>query len=652
MSGVAKKLMGTTAAGGELLAIEDVFSTYLYTGISPPQTITNGIDLAGEGGLVWTKTRSAVRNHHLTDTEIGSDNVLSTNLDNGVSNFGSIGFTSFNSDGFTVGSSSVANSLSDTIASWTFRKAPRFFDVVTWTGDGNSGRQISHSLGSTVGSIFIKSTTNATNWIVHHRSLGESQALNLNFSAAAFSFSGGITNVTDSSFTLSSNGSINGFGETYVAYLFAHDPLGPSGDGSDGLIACGSYTGNGSPNGPVINLGWEPQWLLIKGVSDSGLWELYDSMRGLTVAGVNDARLIPNDSGAEGFGSLLEPRSTGFQITNNGADRNASGQTYIYIAIRRGPMRAPTSGTEVFSSVARTTTGATYTYTGNAFPVDMVMQRQRAVSNTVDQANIFDRLRGATKYLSTAQTQAEQTISGITNFDRQDGYVAGFGSWSAMNWTSGSTEVYYNFRRAPNVFDVVAYSGNSVAGRTVPHNLGVAPELMIAKTRDAANYWVTYDAASGPTKFMILHQNNGTQTSIDHWNNTAPTASVFTVGDGNYTNRNATQHIIYLFATLPGVSKVGSYTGNGTSQTIDCGFTTGARFILIKRTDSTGDWYIWDTARGIVTGNDPHLSLNTTAAEVTTDDSIDPDSSGFIVNQVAATNINVSAASYIFYAVA
>lgn len=73
---------------------------------------------------------------------------------------------------------------------------------------------------------------------------------------------------------------------------------------------------------------------------------------------------------------------------------------------------------------------------------------------------------------------------------------------------------------------------------------------------------------------------------------------------------------------------------------------------MIKRTDSTGDWYVWDTARGIVAGNDPHLSLNTTAAEVTTDDTIDPDSSGFIVNQLAATNVNVSSATYIFLAIA
>jgi hypothetical protein len=97
---------------------------------------------------------------------------------------------------------------------------------------------------------------------------------------------------------------------------------------------------------------------------------------------------------------------------------------------------------------------------------------------------------------------------------------------------------------------------------------------------------------------------------------------------------------------------VGSYTGTGTTQVINCGFTAGSRFVLIKATSTTGNWYVWDSARGIVAGNDPHLSLNTTAAEVTTDDSVDTDSTGFVVNQVAATNINVSSATYVFLAVA
>jgi hypothetical protein len=127
-----------------------------------------------------------------------------------------------------------------------------------------------------------------------------------------------------------------------------------------------------------------------------------------------------------------------------------------------------------------------------------------------------------------------------------------------------------------------------------------------------------------------------------------PTASVINVGGFGVVNALSDTYVTYLFATKAGISKVGSYTGNGSTQTVNAGFTTGARFVMIKRTDSTGDWYVWDTTRGIVAGNDPRLSLNTAAAEVTTDDSVDTDTTGFIVNQLAATNINVTSATYIY----
>jgi hypothetical protein len=246
--------------------------------------------------------------------------------------------------------------------------------------------------------------------------------------------------------------------------------------------------------------------------------------------------------------------------------------------------------------------------------------------------------------LFSNNTNAESTFYGY-GFGNNTNYEAdGTASLGAYGW---------NFRRAPGFFDVVAYTGDGVAGRTVPHNLGVTPELMIVKKRSATGGWTSYHKFLGNGKNINLNE-AGTPDVSDAWNNTDPTQFVFSVspsGAGNDTNANTATFIAYLFATLDGVSKVGSYTGNGSSQTINCGFTSGARFILIKRTDSTGDWYVWDTARGIVTGNDPHLSLNTTAAEVTSNDSIDPDSSGFIVNQVAATNVNVSSASYIFMAI-
>jgi hypothetical protein len=108
----------------------------------------------------------------------------------------------------------------------------------------------------------------------------------------------------------------------------------------------------------------------------------------------------------------------------------------------------------------------------------------------------------------------------------------------------------------------------------------------------------------------------------------------------------------YLFASCPGVSKVGSYTGTGTTQTINCGFTGGARFVLIKRTNSTGDWYVWDSARGIIPANDPYLLLNSTAAEVTGTDYIDTTSVGFEITSTAPAAINANGGTFIFLAIA
>ena len=129
---------------------------------------------------------------------------------------------------------------------------------------------------------------------------------------------------------------------------------------------------------------------------------------------------------------------------------------------------------------------------------------------------------------------------------------------------------------------------------------------------------------------------------------------MFTVGTSTSgeTNYSGTYYVAYLFATCAGVSKVGSYTGNGTTQTINCGFTGGARFVLIKRTDSTGDWYVYDTARGMTTLTDPYLLMNDTAAESATLGSVTTVSTGFALNSTILAAINVSSATYIFLAIA
>jgi hypothetical protein len=205
------------------------------------------------------------------------------------------------------------------------------------------------------------------------------------------------------------------------------------------------------------------------------------------------------------------------------------------------------------------------------------------------------------------------------------------------------------WKRAPNFFDVVAYTGDGTSIRDVNHNLGVIPELAILKRRDGTGNWLVTTLSDSNDSMRLSTNAAQTVDNAGIFLATYSTDSTFNIRDSALGNGTDETYIAYLFASLPGISKVGSYTGNGSSQTINCGFTSGARFILIKRTDSTGDWYVWDSVRGIVAGNDPYLELNTTDAQVTSTDWVDPDNSGFIVN---GTTINASSASYIFYAIA
>jgi hypothetical protein len=254
--------------------------------------------------------------------------------------------------------------------------------------------------------------------------------------------------------------------------------------------------------------------------------------------------------------------------------------------------------------------------------------------------------------LATALTNAEGTgWGGYVDFDRQTGWdTSSSGGGGYLNKTS-TKYVSHNFRRAPGFFDAVCYTGTGSA-RTVTHNLGVAPELMITKCRSTTSNWRMYHKDVGNTKSLRLNETAAASTSSEFWNDTTPTSSVFTLGIHVDLNTSSQTYAAYLFASCSGVSKVGSYTGTGTTLSVDCGFTNGARFVLIKRTDSTGDWYVWDTARGIVSGNDPFLLLNSTAAEDTSTDYIDPLSSGFQISSTAPAAINANGGSYIYLAIA
>ena len=145
------------------------------------------------------------------------------------------------------------------------------------------------------------------------------------------------------------------------------------------------------------------------------------------------------------------------------------------------------------------------------------------------------------------------------------------------------------------------------------------------------------------------------ETTEDTWNSTTPTSTVFSVGASHKTNKSSATYISMLFGTVAGISKVGSYTGTGNSDiSVDCGFSSGAKFVLIKRTDAAGTWWVADTSRGINTGNDDLLELNSTAAELTSYNMVKPLNSGFIVNGGTGkdNSWNDSGGTYVFYAIA
>jgi hypothetical protein len=623
--------------------VEDVFSTYLFTGTETARSITNDIDLSTKGGLVWIKGRNAGYDNNIIDTVTGSGLRLRTNSAV-LQVAAATGVTSFNSNGFSLGTSPEMNGNTVPYASWTFREQAKFFDVVTYTGDGSAPRAISHNLGSAPGMVIIRKTSATGDWLVYHRSSPSGGNLYLNYTDAADAGTNPfLSAVSSTTFTLSTNqnATTNANGATYVAYLFAHDAGGFGTAGTDNVISCGSFTATSGDD--VVTLGFEPQFLMVKKTNSTGNWSIFDSMRGFNLTETTE--LKPNTSGAEesGFGtSYWVPTATGFiQKGNWGAG------TYIYMAIRR-PMKVPTTGTSVFSPIARTGTGSA-TSVSVGFPLDLLIFADRTAAQSA--AKFFvNRLTGTTKLLNSTNTNAEVDDSDAFTLFGNTTYTIGADSNLRSN-NNGTTYINWAFRRAPGFFDEVCYTGTG-SNLTLSHNLGAVPELMIVKIRGVnTGFWAVYSATLGSTKVLRLNGTQAEATTAGYWTST-PTASVFYVGTNNEVNITADTYVAYLFASCPGVSKVGSYTGTGTTQTINCGFTGGARFVLIKRTDSTGDWYVWDTARGIISGNDPYLLLNSGDAEVTNTDYIDPVSSGFELSSTAPAAINASGGSFIFFAVA
>lgn len=316
--------MTTRGHHGLLLAgsgpgVSAYFAANLRTGNGSASWSATGPDLTG-GGLVWTKSRNSSGSHYMDYIPGASGRFLDWGAAAVVSSP-----SSFTSSGATF-SSALGNVNTTQYVNWIFQKAANFFDVVTYTGTG-ANQNIAHSLGVVPALVIVKrlSGTNAPAVYVHAAGAGVRSAMNGTGALTSDATAWNNTSATTSVFSLGSSANTNASGESYVAFVFAHNP---SGD-----IQGFSYTGNGSVSGPSVSLGWHPQFIMLKR-NGTGSWSLFDQSRTPGFTG-NDAMTLASNSNAEdASANQITLVSGGFQLTSTENASNASGSTYYGIAIR------------------------------------------------------------------------------------------------------------------------------------------------------------------------------------------------------------------------------------------------------------------------------------------------------------------------------
>jgi len=332
-----------------------VMAATLYTGTGATQVVSNAVNgVSMQPDLVWLKIRSGAANHVLIDAVRGYDKYLGSNT-TAAEATSTDQFTSFNSNGFTLGANSGAggntNQNGSTYVGWQWNaggstvtntngsisaqvraNATAGFSIVTYTGNGTSGATVGHGLGVALSMIIVKQRSGVANWPVYHKNMSATPTTGtvwLNVTNAFQTPAMWSSAPTSSVFSITADNDVNTNTSTYVAYCFA--PVA-------GYSAFGSYTGNGSADGPFVYLGFRPRYILVKRTDTVGNWNDFDTSRN-TYNGMNNLILL-NSSAAETVGGVvLDSVSNGFKLRDTSGNWNASGGTYIYACFAENPFK-------------------------------------------------------------------------------------------------------------------------------------------------------------------------------------------------------------------------------------------------------------------------------------------------------------------------
>ena len=316
----------------------------LYTGNGSTQSIANTVNgISFQPDFVWIKSRSNALSHKLVNSVVGIQKALSSDSTAAESS-DTGGVTAFNSNGFTIGTTLAYNTSAATFVGWQWKEsASAGFDIVTYTGDGTTNRTVAHSLGVQPSMFIIKARSAATtSWMVHHKDLGNNggspaylQYLQLESTAAKAASTSllpvvGLSSTTFPTSGATNNTNVNGNGTTYVAHLFS-EVLGYS--------KFGSYTGNGSADGPFVFCGFRPRFIMVKRTDSTSNWTIHDTSRDLYNVALNNVFANLSDAEAANANTQNDILSNGFKVRHTAGVYNANGGTYIFAAFAENPFK-------------------------------------------------------------------------------------------------------------------------------------------------------------------------------------------------------------------------------------------------------------------------------------------------------------------------
>ncbi|QQG37862.1 MAG: hypothetical protein HYS26_04540 [Candidatus Kaiserbacteria bacterium] len=353
------------------------------------------------------------------------------------------------------------------------------------------------------------------------------------------------------------------------------------------------------------------------------------------------------------FGQSSSPTSTAtvlpYRSSAGGYFQYAPPTDFKALSTTNLPTPTITQPDDYFDALTYTGTGAALSVTGLDFTPTLTWIKDRTSANA---HGLFDSLRSTFPYLSSNATTIETSSASALTAFLENGFT--LGTNSLFN-TSGNNYISWLWKEDPTSgFDIVPYAGTG-ANRTISHSLSSAPEFMIVKDRGATNDWAVYHAAntSAPeTDYLLMNGTAATADDATYWNDTAPTASVFSLGTNADVNTSGNNYVAYLFDEISGFSDFGSYTGNGSADGpfVYTGFKP--KYVVIKRTDTLGySWNTYDAARDTSNPISPCFGLESNAAETASCNDMDFLANGFKQRNTAA-GANASGGTYVYMAFA